>query len=193
MTMLKKNSVADSVAADMADIIGSDEHRTVFAKPEPPVKKEAEKGCDCPGGCECWEKHGSDHSGHVCKCPEGKKSEASVQDQFTAAINSVASISEFLDELGLPKSALYALKTLEVMVAEAGSYAKDDDDDNGKKDDDDDNGNGVYLIDLRSGSRRALDGGLAIAVAQGVGDAPGCIEGADSCRPCRRSKVLSSW
>ena len=122
----KKDSVADLVASDMADIMASEEHRTVFAKPSPPTKEAGKKKGYAHG-----------EKDHQCAkdCPSyemPKKKKASVADQFGLSVQALAKVSEVLDELGFEKQALMALKTLEALVSEADIHmAKDD-----KKDDD---------------------------------------------------------
>jgi hypothetical protein len=110
--MLKKNSVAEAVAADMAGIMESDEYRAIFAKPVVPAKTATDE--------------------IVAGTP---KTVNSKREKFKLVVQGMAKLSEVLDELGLPRSAVATLNALEHIVAEAAYCSMDDD---GGEDGDDD-------------------------------------------------------
>ena len=122
MSKQKNNSIADLVAANMVDIMNSDEYRSVFSKPN--VKEAAKKKDPVHGDKK-----------HECtdKCPEfkkPKKKKKSKAEQLGLSVQALSKVSEVLDDLGLTRQAYMALKTLEsLVVASADSYAKDGEDD----------------------------------------------------------------
>lgn len=123
--MLKKNSVADLVASNMAEIVESDEYRAIFSKPKPPTKTASEDVAE--------------------KVEPPKK--LSKAERLNRSMQALCKVSEILDDLGLERSAFMTLRTLDNIVVEAGyaedmGYSKDkkdkDEEDDDKKDEKDD-------------------------------------------------------
>lgn len=115
--MIKKNaSVADSVAAEMADLMDNSSFRSIF---HPGVVKTAaaKNKCKCPPFCKCVKKHGKD----VCECkgmkPKSKKEKKA--EKLDLVYEGLNKISETLDSLGLEKSASSTLVTLRAFMKEA--------------------------------------------------------------------------
>lgn len=124
--MFGKN-LGNVVASEMAAVLDSDEYKQYFGK-------EAADKCECPKGCDCWEKKGSSHEAKDCHCGD-KKSEASVEEKqdgsaievespslkesFDNLVQKFVSLSEELDELGFDKASASLLGSFDILLKEA--------------------------------------------------------------------------
>jgi hypothetical protein len=136
---MRKSELGNLVAANMADIIESEEHRSLFNKQaevaassleedkeedkkgnakEDSAASDDKKSCKCDKECVC--KDGE------CKCKQECKCDTkTAKVQFL--LKGLMKISEAMDSLGLDDSASNIIRVADLMLDEA-SYADDDDD-----------------------------------------------------------------
>lgn len=112
-----KDSLADYVAAEMNDILQSEELQRMFNKTAAAKKKEFPHG----------------HKEHDCnkKCPKNKDKKdkdkkKSKAEQLELAVRGLEKIGALLDDLDFPKSAVATIRALEVIVSEASGDSNDD-------------------------------------------------------------------
>lgn len=141
----KKENIENTVVAEMAERLESDEYKAIFAKPDTVVKTAAKKknkdhNDDCPK--DCPEDHGKDKKGKKNKKDDkendkgkgtGKGKDKSKDDkkkkkaELTLIANGLNKISETLDNYDLGKSAVAALNALGVLISEAQAFDFDED------------------------------------------------------------------
>lgn len=111
---MRKSELGNLVAANMADIMNSEEHRTLFHKQaeceaddeDKPEEDDASADtCECSDNCPC-------KSGGECN-------ECAVKAKLSSFIKHILKISEDMDEAGWTKSASNIIKVADLLVAEA--------------------------------------------------------------------------
>ena len=109
---MRKSELGNLVAANMADIMNSEEHRTLFHKQAECEADDKEEEDDASADtCEC-----SDN----CPCKSGGEcNECAVKAKLSSFIDHILKMSEDMDEVGWTKSASNIIKVADLLVAEA--------------------------------------------------------------------------
>lgn len=135
--MSNKLNIGELVASEMESLMASEEYRSLFkpsltvtaaAKKKDEKEADKKKKCKCPPKCKC---PGS--KGEKCKCKAHRK-EAMVEE----VAETLAKVSEQLDEVNLSKTATAALQLITSLVAEAMDGCEVDDGDTAAADDGED-------------------------------------------------------
>lgn len=121
--MANRLDIGEVVAAQMQQIVQSEEHKRVF------FKGASEKCCSCTTcgkECSCGDKCGKDCKGcaghvHDSNCAHDKTASA-----VNEMIDLLQKISSVQDELGLVNSSIFTMKALAMMVAELKKTAQVD-------------------------------------------------------------------
>ena len=129
---MRKSELGNLVAANMADIMDSEEHRQLFYKQAAETctcdcEKCQEKGKHTTDECSCGKKEDKADADDSKKCECGKEpcecekdeSDADDAEVFAKLFESVLKLSEQLDEMGFAKSAAGFITVADTLLAEA--------------------------------------------------------------------------